>query len=122
MLPVGTIFRGYDDDYFEMQQMNYDNTLRFGDEIGFVIAPVGWAWNEVMKVKTQLHYLFRPDWNHPSLRGSYPMACAIDSTVFREETNGIAYHAGVCADEARYFQSVASDVVLDDLELWNIVP
>jgi hypothetical protein len=113
---------GYNHDYFEMQQMVYDNTIRFSDDIGFVIAPVGWAWNEVMKIKTQLHYLFRADWNHPSLRGSYLMACVIYSTLLQEDTNGLGYHGGLWPDEARYFQSVASTIVLDDLELWNITP
>jgi hypothetical protein len=111
---------GYDDTYFEMQQMIYDNTILFSDDIGFVIAPVGWAWNEVMKENTQLHYLFQADWNHPSLRGSYLMACVIYSTLFQEETNGNPYHGGLDGFEATYFQSVGSAIVLDNLDLWNI--
>ena len=117
-----TWIEGYDDTYFEMQQMIYDNTIQFSNDIGFVIAPVGWAWNEVMKVKTQLHYLFRTDWSHPSLRGSYLMACVIYSTLFQEETNGNTWYAGVPADEAQHFQSVASTIVMNDLALWNITP
>jgi hypothetical protein len=111
---------GYNDTYFEMQQMIYDNTLLFSDDVGFVIAPVGWAWNEVLEVKTRLHYLFQPDWNHPSLRGSYLMACVIYSTLFQETTNGNPFYAGVPASEARFFQSVASILVLNNLELWNL--
>jgi hypothetical protein len=109
---------GYSHTYFVMQQLIYDNTLKFSDEVGFVIAPVGWAWNKVMKENTQLHYLFQSDFNHPSLRGSYLMACVIYSTLFLEETNGITYYAGVPNNEAEYFQSVASSIVLDDLDLW----
>lgn len=115
-----TWLQGYHDTYFEMQQLIYDNTLLFSDDIGFVIAPVGWAWNEVMKINTELHYLFRKDWNHPSPRGSYLMACVIYSTLFQEDTNGNSYYAAVPEIEAKYFQSVASTIVLDDLELWNL--
>jgi hypothetical protein len=115
-----TWLEGYDETYFEMQQMIYDNTLRFSDEIGFIIAPVGWAWNEVMLVNTQLHYLFTADSNHPSLRGSYLMACVIYSTLFLEASSGNPYYAGIPQSEAVYFQSVASLIVLNDLELWKL--
>jgi hypothetical protein len=117
----GTIWLdGYNDTYFEMQQMIYDNTILFSNDIGFVIAPVGWAWSEVMKEKTQLHYLFQPDWNHPSLRGSYLMACVIYSTLFQEDTNDNPYYGRLPEAEAKYFQSVGSAIVLDNLGLWNI--
>ena len=62
------------------------------------------------------------DWNHPSLKGSYLMACVIYSTVFQESTVGNTYHAGIPEEEAVYFQTVASDTVLNNLELWNISP
>ena len=117
-----TWLTGYDDDYFEMQQMIYDNTIIFSDLIPFVIAPVGWAWNSVMKVRTQLHYLFRTDWNHPSNRGSYLMACVLYSTIFQERSSGFTYIDGITAAEATHFQNVGSGIVLNDLELWNIVP
>ena len=86
-------------------------------------APIhGKAWNTVMKVKTSLHYLFLPDWNHPTPRGTYLMACVIYSTLFEESTEGLTYYSKVTEDDAVYFQQIASDVVLDNLELWNIVP
>lgn len=61
------------------------------------------------------------DWNHPSLKGSYLMACVIYSTVFRERTTGIEYYADIPEDDASNFQEVGSDIVLDNLELWNII-
>jgi hypothetical protein len=119
----GTSWLGYyDEDYFEMQQHIYDNTLMYSEEIPFITAPVGWAWNEVMTYDSRLHYLFWPDWNHPSPRGTYLTACVIYSTLFVESTVGLTYYSTIPEDEAAYFQQVASDMVLNDLELWNIVP
>mgnify|MGYP001104445717 CR=1 FL=1 len=113
---------GWTDLYPEMQQKIYDNTLKYAEEIGLVIAPVGWAWNYVLMEKDYpLHYLHMSDWNHPSLKGSYLMACVIYATVFRERTTGIEYYADIPEDEAAYFQEVGSDIVLDNLELWNII-
>jgi hypothetical protein len=111
---------GYDDTYFELQQRIYDNTLRFSDQIPFVTAPVGWAWNTIMTSHTEPHYLFRSDFNHPSRRGTFVMACVIYSTIFKRSTAGIPYNAGYSEDEAAYLRGVASDTVLDSLDLWNI--
>ena len=113
---------GWTDLYPEMQQKIYDNTLKYAEEIGLIIAPVGWAWRQVLIDKDYpLHYLHMSDWNHPSLKGSYLMACVIYSTVFQERTTGIEYYADIPEDEASYFQEIGSDIVLDNLELWNII-
>ena len=112
---------GWTDLYADMQEKIYTNTLKYADEIGFVIAPVGWAWYEILKEKNYpLHYLHLSDWNHPSLRGSYLMACVIYSTIFKESTIGIEYKANIPKEEATCFQDAASNTVLDSLELWHI--
>ncbi len=112
---------GWTDEYPEMQQKIYDNTLDYSDSIGFIISPVGWAWNTVLYEQNYpLHYLHLSDWNHPSPKGSYLMACVIYSTIFQESTVGTEYSAGISEEEALYFQSIASNMVLDSLELWKI--
>ena len=50
------------------------------------------------------------------------MACTIYSTIFQKSTVGIPYYAGIPQDEADFYQLVASDTVLNNLELWNITP
>jgi len=118
----GTLWlEGGSDTYFDMQQKIYNNALKFANEIGLVIAPVGWVWNEVLKTKIkQLHYLHLSDYNHPSKRGSYLTACVIYATIFREELKEVNYFVGLPENEAIYFQSVASEIVLNNLSLWNI--
>ncbi len=118
-----TWYEDWTDDFEEMQIHVYDNTLQYSDEIIFEIAPVGWAWYAVLEeYNYPLHYLHMNDWNHPSLKGSYLMACVIYSTVFQESTVGNSYHAGIPEDEVEFFQEVASDTVLNNFELWNIIP
>ena len=114
--------QGGKDTYFDMQQKIYDNALKFADEIELVIAPVGWAWNEVLKTKIkELHYLHLSDWNHPSKRGSYLTACVLYATIFKEALKDVNYLADLPADEANYFKLVASEIVLNNLVLWNIL-
>jgi len=118
-----TWYEDWTDTYEDMQLLIYQNTLQYSDEIGFEIAPVGWAWYAVLQeFNYPLHYLHLSDWNHPSLRGSYLMACVIYSTIFQESSTDITYYAGIPEEEADFFQIVASDTVLTNLELWNIEP
>lgn len=118
-----TWYQGWTDTYADMQIHVYNNTLQYSDEIGFEIAPVGWAWYGVLdEYNYPLHYLHMSDWNHPTFEGSYLMACVIYSTVFQESTVDNLYYGDIQQDTAEYFQQAASDTVLNNLELWNITP
>ncbi len=118
-----TWYQNWTDTYEDMQWHIYDTTLQYSDEIVFEIAPVGWAWYAVLEAYNYpLHYLHLSDWNHPSLRGSYLMACVIYSSIFQQSTIGIPFYGGIPQDEAEFYQNVASDTVLNHLELWNITP
>ena len=118
-----TWYQNWTDTYEDMQIHIYNNTLQYSQEIGFEIAPVGWAWYGVLnEYSYPLHYLHMSDWNHPSFNGSYLMACVIYSSMFQESTVGNLYYGGIQQDTAAFFQTVASDTVLNNLELWNIIP
>jgi hypothetical protein len=111
---------GGTDDYFAMQQRIYDNTVTYPDSVDISIAPVGWAWNSILLENPGEHYLHMYDWNHPSPRGSYLMACVIFVSVYREPVSDAPYRAGLPEDEAAHFQEVATEVVLENLALWNL--
>ena len=116
-----TWVQGWTDTYADMQLEIYKNTLEYLNDLDLIIAPIGWAWNTVLKeMNYPLHYLHLSDWNHPSLKGSYLMACVIYSTIFIESSVDIQYYGGLPEEEANYFQTVASSIVLNSLDLWNI--
>lgn len=116
-----TWLEGWTDTYEDMQVKILNKTLQYSDDIGFLIAPVGWAWYKVLEEKGfPLHYLHMSDWNHPTLSGSYLMACVIYSTIFQESTTDILYNAGLQNAEADIFQTEASNTVMNDLDKWNI--
>ncbi len=97
--------QGGTDTYDEMQKIIYDRTLQFSDEIGFLVAPIGWAWNTVLKEKNYpLHYLHIHDRIHPSIKGAYLTACVIFATVFQESVQGLPYYGGMEKEEAIYLQ------------------
>lgn len=113
---------GSTDTFEEMQQKIYDNTLAWADSLGLIVAPVGWAWQELLQDKTQLHYLHSADYSHPNVRGSYLSACVFVATMFGRSLNTVTYYAGIPDTTAHELQQVASRVVLDNLELWNAAP
>lgn len=117
----GMIWYGWPDNYEEMQIKIFNNTLDYANDLDFPVAPVGWSWYSVLKEENYpLHYLHQSDWNHPSLRGSYLMACTIFTAIFIESTVGNAYTVGLPEDEVIQFQKTASSIVLDTLDLWNL--
>ncbi|MFC1581479.1 T9SS type A sorting domain-containing protein [Candidatus Neomarinimicrobiota bacterium] len=116
-----TWLEGWTDTYEDMQNKIYENTLIYADNIGLMIAPVGWAWKTVLIDKNYpLHYLHMSDWNHPSYKGSYLMACVIFSTIYQENSIDSNCYDSISIDEAVYLQTIGSRIVLDSLELWNI--
>ena len=79
-----------------------------------MVSPVGAAWFQVLEEKYYpLHCPHLDDWNHPSLRGSYLMACTVFSTLFQASSVGIPFYAGLPQGKALYFQEVASRTVLN---------
>jgi hypothetical protein len=111
---------GGTDDYFDMQEIIYDKTITYPDSVDIEIAPVGWAWHSILSEDPGEHYLHMHDWNHPSFKGTYLMACVILSSVFREPVTDTPYSLGVTDEEAAHFQETATRIVMEDLELWHL--
>ncbi len=113
--------KGWSDSYDEMQQKITSNTMEYSEKMGFQVAPVGTAWSRVLSDKNYpLHYLHFTDWNHPTMKGSYLMACVLFSSIFQKSSISNSYTAGLDLEEALYFREIGSNVVLDSLPFWNI--
>jgi hypothetical protein len=110
----GMKWKGWGDDYDEMQQKIIITSVQYARELGFMLAPVGLAWSRVLKEKDYpQHYLHFRDWNHPTKRGSYLMACVLYATIFGEMCADISDVAGMEPEEALYFREIALKTVLD---------
>ena len=116
-----TWVEGWTDTCVDMQDKITTNTMKYSNDIGFTIAPVGNTWAEVLKRKGYpLHYLHLSDWNHTSLKGTFLMACVIYFTIFLESCERLEFNSSISDDEADSFKKTASDIVLNNLSLWNI--
>lgn len=117
-----TWVQGQSDDYFAMQDRIRENTLAWADSLDLLVAPVGIAWRAVMKGRPPAHYLYQSDWNHPSPRGSFLSAAVLYSTLFRESSDDLLFRWTLDASEATSLRRIASEVVMDSLEVWGIPP
>ena len=76
-------------------------------ELGVDVAPVGLAWQRVLKERPDIN-LFARDREHPSIEGTYLAAVVVYATVFGRNPNGLRYlPSGVTADAAAFLQRVA---------------
>ena len=103
----------------EFENMIYTGTKIISDSLGIQIAPVGWVWKQVFRERQDID-LYVADKTHPSIYGSYIMACVYYSTIFKEVTSGIKHLAGLSDEEALFIQRLSSAVVLDNQEMWNL--
>ncbi|MCU0639345.1 MAG: hypothetical protein MUF59_05695 [Candidatus Krumholzibacteria bacterium] len=105
--------------FHEFQVMIRSGTLVLADNMGFMVAPCGVAWDVVLAAHPEI-ILHDPDGGHPGPKGSYLNACVYFSTFTQRSAVGIDVSGGFTPEETALFQSVGSATVLDSLKLWNI--
>lgn len=110
---------GETDDYFDMQQKIFTNTIEWCRDTEMIIAPVGWAFYKVMLENNELHYLYDTDYNHPSPRGSYLMASVFYSLLFYEDCSEFRYYSNIPYQEAEYLLETGAQTVLNSFDFWH---
>ena len=112
-LPVGS------DTYENMQQRLRSGYMTIADTLDAAVAPCGWAWRNVIQNFPNIE-LYSSDNYHPAENGTYLAACTFYACIFKETPVGINYYGNVLLYNANVFQNIASQIVLDSLNLWNI--
>jgi hypothetical protein len=97
-----------------------DAYLRIADSANAAVSPVGVAWKYIRDNHPSIN-LYQQDGSHPSLEGSYLAACVFYSSLFHQTSFGSNYNPGIDPNTASILQTVASSVVLDSLNTWQLV-
>jgi len=114
-----TWIQGKTDTFEAMQRYILRNSLEFSKELGFIITPVGWAWYNKITYENSAPHLFVSDFVHPSPSGTYLSACVIYSTIYNSSPEGLTFFGDLSDNDAKYFQSLASATVFDNIEWWD---
>ncbi len=104
--------------YFEQQDQFRDIYVKSADEIEGICAPAGMSWKKVRTEKPWID-LYGGDNYHPNQLGMYLTACTFYTTFFEKSSEG-ATNVGLPDSVTTFFQQVATTIVLDSLETWNI--
>lgn len=83
------------------------------------VAPVGEAWKAAL-AKDQNLILHSSDNSHPSYEGSYLAACVFHAIFWNESPIGIYHSDQINDSKAELLQSIAHDVVFNNLKKWNL--
>ncbi len=108
---------GGTDSYEAMQQRLRSGYLTIADSLYAMVAPCGWVCREVREQYPNM-ILYSGDDYHPAQNLTYLAACTFYTTLFQESTVGL--EANIPQNEASAIQTIASQIVLDSLSLWNI--
>ncbi len=108
--------------YLMAQGIILDTVTRIAQQAGLPFAPAGECFRRHYATHhdLMLHSTFNDI--HPSLAGSYLVACAIFQTLYEEPLDTCRFHGGLDSAQAAYLQQVADSVVLPRREEWLMGP
>lgn len=93
--------------------------MRFADSTDAMVSPVAVAWKYVRDHNPAIQ-LYSGDGSHPSVAGTYLIACTFFAAVFQETPVGANYLAGLDQATAAILQNAAATTVLNDLDLYGL--
>jgi hypothetical protein len=106
--------------YEGMQQRLRESYMEMAAINSATTSPVGVAWKNFRDSYPTVE-LYTGDESHPSIHGSYLAACVFYATFYQKSPIGSTYiPSGISAIDALNLQTVASNTVLDSLDLWRI--
>ncbi len=116
-----TTLRGSTYTFDTLQPMIREGTIAIADSLGFVIAPVGWAFRRIRSERPDIP-LYDTDGYLPSREAQYLQACVYYTTIFGSSPEGSPFSAGLPDSTTACLQQVAAEVVLGEAETWNLPP
>ena|SRR6218665_1669543 len=105
--------------FAKMNERLYNAYMRFSDSTEAMVSPVAVAWKYIRDNHPEIQ-LYSGDGSHPSLAGTYLVACTFYASVFQQSPVGATYLGGIDATTAGILQNAAAASVLNDLDLYHL--
>lgn len=90
----------------EMTEPLANEYIKIGKANNALVVPAGLAFAASVKKRPELSLIIE-DKRHPTLMGTYLAACTVMASVYKQNPMGNKYTAGLPADVAAHFQTVA---------------
>lgn len=107
--------------YYEMDSAITSHYKVFADSVKASMTPAGAAWRYIRQNYPSIE-LFQSDESHPSLAGSYAVACCFYTTLFRSDPTSITFNSGLSVSDATNIKYAVKQIVYDHLSDWNVGP
>ncbi len=104
-----------------MNERLYNAYMRMADTTESMVAAVGATWKYVRDNHPGIQ-LYVADGSHPSVAGTYLVACTFYTSLFQTPVTGASYLAGLDAQTAAQLQAAADHVILDSLDHFKLHP
>jgi hypothetical protein len=105
-------------DFNHMQDSLTSAYTEISDKLNIQCAPVGVAWQNVLNDTTFI--LHSNDNSHPTIDGSYVAALSIYSSIWKQQSIGIAFNAGLTQSRALYYQQMSDNTMFNSQNDWNL--
>lgn len=105
--------------YSAMDSMIRLRYEQIADSNDAAIAPAGAIWRYLRTHHPAIE-LYNPDESHPSVAGSYAVACAFYTAFFRKDPSLLTYKNNLDSTNAAIIRAAAKKVVYDSMNYWHI--
>jgi len=82
------------------------------------VTPVGAVWRYIKQNYPSID-LYQPDESHPTLTGSYLVACCFYTSIFKKDPTFITYSSTVDAAQASIIRQATKAILFDSLSNWD---
>ncbi len=89
------------------------------DSNNAILSPAGAVWHYIRQ-NFPLIELYSADESHPSVAGTYAIACCFYATLFRKDPSVITFNPALPTADAAIIRNAAKLIVYDNLLNWHI--
>jgi PKD repeat protein len=104
--------------YAGMQARLRDSYVQMAKDNKSNVCPAGVVWQKIRDTDSTIE-LYDADQSHPSITGTYLVACTFYSSIFHKQVNTTNIPAGVDSVDATLIRTTAFNIVMDSIETWQ---
>lgn len=82
------------------------------------LAPAGAVWRYLRENHPSIN-LYSGDGSHPSLAGSYAVACAFYTMIYKKDPTSITWNSTLNETEANLIKMASKTIVFDEISTWD---
>lgn len=104
--------------YEEMDDVIRETYIFMSESNEAELAPAGAVWRYLRENHPSIN-LYSGDGSHPSLAGSYAVACAFYTMIYKKDPKSILWNSTLNETEANLIKMAAKTIVFDEISSWD---